>query len=113
MSQNLQEYNVYASNNIIKFLNNVHPQIKKKFYQLVNERLKVAPKKVDDHTIKNLKYDLYELKIKNNRFYYFVVEREVKIVEFYLDGEFNPLVEIFKAHTKDEQKHKLKYILDN
>ncbi len=111
--ENSEKYNIFINRKVEKFLNSLHINIRKKFKNQLDRRLRNKPNISDSVHIKHLIYDLYELKIENIRFYYFVYHRNVKIVEFYVDGIFKPFVEMIISSTKNEQKNTIKYLKKN
>ena len=110
---NLEKYKIFISKKVEKFLGNLHPKIVNKFNQQIERRLRDKPNIPDNIHIKHILYDLFELKIDNIKFYYFVFYRNVKIVEYYADGEFNPFIEIMLSSTKDRQEDTIKHLRKN
>lgn len=110
---NLEKYRVFIGRKVEKFLSSLHPNILSKFNTQVDRRLRNNPNIPDNIHIRHIRFDLFELKIDNIRFYYFVFYRNVKIVEYFVDGVFNPFVEIMLSSTKDRQKDAIKHISKN
>ena len=104
-------YNVFVRKNIIKAIDDLQPKVRNKIIEKgFRGRLFINPLKDDKINIRHIVYDLYELKVGIYRFYYFVYHKRVKVIEFCVEGELTPFVDVFSHSKKNEQKHKLSFL---
>lgn len=104
-------YNVFVRNDVVRAIEDLQPKIRNQIVENgFRGRLHLNPLKDDKTNIRHIVYDLYELKISIYRFYYLVYHKDVKVVEFYVEDEFTPFVDVFTHSKKSGQKHKLSFL---
>ena len=105
-----QVHRIYIKSGVLRDIDRLQTKYSEIIYRKIKRKLTETPRKEDKVNIRHIIYDLYELKISIYRFYYFVYNNSVVIVDSGIEDEITPVVDIFISSRKDKQKFMLKQL---